>query len=125
MGVYLADNFARAFISTKGKSWHKGIFISRAILHIIKKSVSYKKYAPQGWALFLGKDGECGKRRLFFRQVHTLANAGRNWEYQNPKKISPIKYRREKINLKIVGCGKTANVFFCKTFWIVGAGGAE
>lgn len=83
MGVYLADNFARAFISNKGKSWHKGIFISRAILHIIKKSVSYKKYAPQGWALFLlGK----GKTKAFFRRVHTLANAGRNWEYQNPKK---------------------------------------
>ena len=37
MGVYLADNFARAFISTKGKSWHKGIFISRAILRIKKR----------------------------------------------------------------------------------------
>lgn len=86
MGVYLADNFARAFISNKGKSWHKGIFISRAILHIIKKSVSYKKYAPQGLALFLGKDGECGKRRLFLGE-HTTANAGCNWAYRKQKRI--------------------------------------
>lgn len=30
-----------------------------------------------------------------------------------------------KINLRIEWCGKTANVFFGKTFWIVGACGAE
>lgn len=70
MGVlYLGQFYAILLFQRRAKADIKGVYLSGDIAHN-KKSVSYKKYAPQGLALFLGKDGECGKRRLFFRRAY-------------------------------------------------------
>lgn len=107
MGVYLADNFARYFylFQRRAKADIKGVYLSGDIAHN-KKTFFIKIPRRKTGDFFSIKDGKCGKRRLFFRRAYDCkcrAELG----ISEAKKISPIKYRREKDKFK--NCGVRQN----------------